>query len=78
MLVGIAATNTGNNALYIVLALMLALLVVSGVVSRYNLRSLRSPSSAAGEIYARRPFPPARHAAQSQPLDAALAPGASR
>lgn len=56
VLVGVAATNTGNNALYIVLALMLAILVVTGTVSRVNLRRLRCELEAPEAIYAKRPF----------------------
>lgn len=56
VLVGAAATNTGNNALYLVLAAMLALLVVSGVSSRQNLRSLDVRCDPPGEIFANRPF----------------------
>jgi uncharacterized protein (DUF58 family) len=56
VLVAVAATNTGNNALYLVLACMLALLVVSGVVSRWNLRHLEVEIEAPGDLYAKRPF----------------------
>ncbi|HSM13253.1 MAG TPA: DUF58 domain-containing protein [Thermoanaerobaculia bacterium] len=55
VIVGVAATNTGNNALYLVLAGMLALLAVSGVVSRRNLRSLEVELRAPDEVFARRP-----------------------
>ena len=56
VLVTVAATNTGNNALYLVLSCMLALLVVSGVVSRWNLRHLDTRIETPGDLYARRPF----------------------
>jgi uncharacterized protein (DUF58 family) len=39
--VGFAALNTGNNLLYLVLALMLAFLVLSGVMSEAALRGIR-------------------------------------
>ena len=55
VLVGIAATNTGNNSLYLVLSMMLALLVVSGVVSRWNLRRLEVALAPPGELFAKRP-----------------------
>lgn len=55
VIVGVAATNTGNNALYLVLSTMLALLVVSGVVSRWNLRRLDWAVTAPEDVYARRP-----------------------
>jgi uncharacterized protein (DUF58 family) len=38
--VGIAAINTGNNLLYLVLGLMLSLIVLSGVLSELSLRGL--------------------------------------
>lgn len=56
VVVGVAATNTGNNALYMVLAVMLGLLVVSGLASRYDLRRLAVAIDPPGEVYARRPF----------------------
>jgi len=56
VVVAVAATNTGNNTLYMVLALMLASLVVSGVASRHNVRGLRVAVEAPGEVFAHRPF----------------------
>ena len=56
IVVGVAATNTGNNALYIVLAVMLSLLVVSGLVSRYNLKGLSFEVREPGEVFATLPF----------------------
>jgi uncharacterized protein (DUF58 family) len=55
VLVGVAATNTGNNALYLVLSGMLALLAMSGIVSRWNLERLRIAIEPPGELFARRP-----------------------
>ena len=55
VLVAVAATNTGNNALYLVLALMLALLVVSGIVSRQNLRGFDVAVQLPEEIFAGEP-----------------------
>ena len=55
LLIGIAATNTGNNALYMVLALMLATLVVSGVLSRNNVRKLEIEITSPEEIFAGTP-----------------------
>jgi uncharacterized protein (DUF58 family) len=40
LLIGIAALNTGNNLLYIIVAAMLAAIFVSGVASLVNLRAL--------------------------------------
>lgn len=56
ILVAIAATNTGNNALYTVLAVMLAMLILSGVLSRENVRGLRVDLADPGEVFANRPF----------------------
>ncbi|MDX1384120.1 MAG: DUF58 domain-containing protein, partial [Thermoanaerobaculia bacterium] len=52
VLIGVAATNTGNNALYMVLALMLATLVVSGVLSRNNVRGIEVRVDPPEEIFA--------------------------
>jgi len=38
---GIAAVNTGNNLLYLVFGLSLALIVISGILSETNLRGIR-------------------------------------
>ncbi|HBL28592.1 MAG TPA: hypothetical protein DD490_17290 [Acidobacteria bacterium] len=56
ILVAIAATNTGNNALYTVLASMFAALIVSGVLSRENVRGLEVALEPPGELFANRPF----------------------
>ncbi len=56
VLVAIAATNTGNNALYMVLALMFSVLILSGVVSRENVRGLEATLEPPGEVFANRPF----------------------
>jgi uncharacterized protein (DUF58 family) len=56
VVVAIAATNTGNNALYMVLALMFAVLIFSGLVSRENVRRLEAELDPPGEVFANRPF----------------------
>ncbi len=56
VLVAIAATNTGNNALYLVVAVMLGVLVVSGVVSRYNVDRLDAAVEVHGDVFANAPF----------------------
>ena len=56
VLVAIAATNTGNNALYMVLALMFAVLILSGLASRENVRGLTVAVDPSGEVFANRPF----------------------
>jgi uncharacterized protein (DUF58 family) len=55
LVVAIAATNTGNNGLYLVLAAMLAAMVVSGVLSRRNVRGVVCEIETVGEVVATRP-----------------------
>ncbi len=55
LVVAIGATNTGNNGLYVVLAGMLAAMVVSGVLSRRNVRGVTCSIEAIGEVVAGRP-----------------------
>lgn len=52
VIVAAAATNTGNNALYLVLSLQLALLGVSGVTSRWNVRGLRIGVEGPRDVFA--------------------------
>jgi uncharacterized protein (DUF58 family) len=56
ILAGVTATNTGNNALYTVLAVMCAVLVVSGFMSRENVRGLAVELEPPEEVFANRPF----------------------
>ena len=56
LVVAIAASNTGNNALYLVLSVMLGLLIVSGTVSRQNVRKLGATLEPPAEVFAKRPF----------------------
>jgi uncharacterized protein (DUF58 family) len=50
--VGFAALNTGNNLLYLVLSLMLAFLVLSGVLSEMALRGICVRRRVPAEIFA--------------------------
>lgn len=50
--VGFASLNTGNNLLYLVLSLMLAFLVLSGVFSESALRGIRIARRVPRELYA--------------------------
>jgi uncharacterized protein (DUF58 family) len=52
--VGFAALNTGNNLLYLVLSLMLAFLVLSGVLSESALRGIALRRAVPRELYAER------------------------
>jgi uncharacterized protein (DUF58 family) len=55
LVIGIAALNTGNNLLYIVVAAMLAAILVSGVVSALVLRDLELEVRLPEHVFARRP-----------------------
>jgi uncharacterized protein (DUF58 family) len=55
LLVAVPAANTGNNALYLVEAVLLAVLVVSGFLSRGNLRRLEVAFEPPGELYVGEP-----------------------
>jgi len=52
---GVAAINTGNNLLYLLVSLLLSLIVVSGVLSEQSMRGLRLEADAPEEIYAGAP-----------------------
>lgn len=54
--VGFAAINTGNNLLYLLLGMMLALIIASGVMSELSLRDLVVTRQPPLRIHARRPF----------------------
>ena len=55
LLIGIAALNTGNNLLYIIVAAMLAAILASGVASALTLRSLQLQIQVPEHVFARRP-----------------------
>jgi uncharacterized protein (DUF58 family) len=52
---GFAAMNTGNNLLYLLASLLLALIIVSGVLSEQSLRRLRLTAVVPDELYAGSP-----------------------
>jgi uncharacterized protein (DUF58 family) len=54
--IGIAALNTGNNLLYIIVAAMLAAIVVSGLGSALVLRGLELDVRLPEHVFARRPI----------------------
>ena len=54
--IGFAAINTGNNLLYLLLGMMLALIVGSGVLSELSISGLQADRHAPGRIFAGRPF----------------------
>lgn len=53
--IGVAAINTGNNLLYLLLAMMLSLIVMSGVLSEQCLRQLEIRRLLPREAFANRP-----------------------
>ncbi len=55
LVVAVGATNTGNNGLYLLLALFFAVLVVSGVLSRQNVENLTVRLEGPDEIFASSP-----------------------
>jgi len=55
LLIGVAALNTGNNLLYIIVAAMMAAIVVSGVASAIVLRSLELDVRLPEQIFAGQP-----------------------
>jgi uncharacterized protein (DUF58 family) len=55
LIIGIAALNTGNNLLYIVVAAMLAAILVSGIVSALILRGLELEVRLPDHVFAGRP-----------------------
>ena len=56
-IVGLAAFNTNNNLLFIVFSATLTTFLVSGVLSRQNLRKLRVNLEIPETVEARRPYP---------------------
>jgi uncharacterized protein (DUF58 family) len=54
--VGLAALNTGNNLLYLLLGLLLSVIVLSGVLSERNLRDLEVRRVGAEAAHAGEPF----------------------
>jgi len=55
LFVGFAAINTGNNLLYLTFGMMLSFLVISGIVSMFNLARLNITIKAPRDIYAQQP-----------------------
>jgi uncharacterized protein (DUF58 family) len=52
---GFAAMNTGNNLLYLLASLLLALIIVSGILSEQSMRRLRLAAVVPDELYAGTP-----------------------
>ena len=55
LLIGIAAINTGNNLLYLVVGMLLSLIIISGIMSESTLRGIRVKRSLPRRIFAGTP-----------------------
>ncbi len=55
ILLGVAAANTGNNLLYMVVSAMLSLMLVSGIFSLINIKGLELVLIPPKEVFANRP-----------------------
>ncbi|MBI3611087.1 MAG: DUF58 domain-containing protein [Nitrospirae bacterium] len=55
--VGMAAINTGNNLLYLILGMMLSLIIISGILSEQSLRKISVDWRFPARIFARQPVP---------------------
>ncbi len=53
--IGIAAINTGNNLLYLIVAMMLSIIVISGILSESTLRGIEVSRALPRHIFAGRP-----------------------
>lgn len=54
--IGMAAINTGNNLLYLLLGWLISMIIASGILSDICLRGIRITRSAPKRIFANRPF----------------------
>ena len=55
--IGVAAVNTGNNLLYLILGMMLSLIIVSGILSEQSLRKISVDWRFPTRIFAQQPVP---------------------
>ena len=53
--IGVAAINTGNNLLYLIVGMMLSLIMVSGVLSEQSLRHIKTEWNFPARIFAGQP-----------------------
>lgn len=54
---GLAATNTGNNLLYLLLAMLLSFIVISGILSEQSLRGIEARNLLPKRLHAGEPVP---------------------
>jgi uncharacterized protein (DUF58 family) len=82
LVIGVAALNTGNNLLFIVVSAMLAAILVSGAASAWTLRGIAIEAVLPHHVFARRPVPAKLILRNTRRLSPAfsitLAPPASR
>jgi len=55
--VGLGAINTGNNLLYLILAMCCSFIAVSGILSEITMKKIRIELAGPAEIYAQAPVP---------------------
>jgi uncharacterized protein (DUF58 family) len=55
--IGVAAVNTGNNLLYLILGMMLSLIIVSGILSEQSLRKISVEWRFPTRVFAQQPVP---------------------
>lgn len=55
LVLGVAAVNTGNNLLYLILAMLLAFLIISGLLSEQTLRRVRVQREIPARLFAGAP-----------------------
>lgn len=56
LLIGIAAVNTGNNLLYLILGMMSSFIITSGLLSTLSLRKIQVHRTLPEHLYAGKPF----------------------
>lgn len=55
-LIGLASVNTGNNLIYLIFSMMLALLFISFIIASVNLRKIECTAEFENPLYANTPF----------------------
>ncbi len=55
LFIGVAAINTGNNLLYLVVATLLSIIIISGILSESTLRSVKVLTEVPGRVFKGRP-----------------------
>lgn len=55
LFIGVAAINTGNNLLYLVVATLLSIIIISGILSESTLRGVKVRTEVPGRVFKGRP-----------------------